>query len=79
MSTRNMLMFAALGVIGYQIWRMSKAEKVKGGYCLGGAWIPAGAGKPFIREGKMYYCPSGDGCGDAAVEVDIENTDKRCL
>lgn len=79
MSARNLLIIAGLGVIGYQLWRMSKTGNVKRGYCLGGVWIPAGAGKPYIKDGKMYYCPNGEGCGESAVEVDIEKTDKRCL
>ena len=73
------LIAAGLVVIAYQVWKMYGKQSPKGGYCLGGAWIPAGAGKPFIRDGKMYYCPNGGDCGESAVEVDIDNADKRCL
>lgn len=79
MTTRRIVIAAALALIAYQIWRVSKREKKREGYCLGGVWIPPGAGKPFTKDGKLYYCPDGDGCEDGMVEVDIENVDKRCL
>lgn len=78
MTGRRLIIAAAVAVIAYQLWRMSRGEEKKG-YCLGGIWIPPGAGKPFVRDGKMYYCPKGNDCDGDLVEVDIEKVDKRCL
>lgn len=74
MRLRNALIVVSIGVIGYQIWLMARRRDDNRGYCLGGVWIPPGAGKPFIEDGKMYYRDKG-----GLVEVDIEKTDKRCL
>ena len=74
MRLRNALIVVGIGVIGYQIWLMSRRRDDNRGYCPGGVWLPPGAGKPFIEDGKMYYRDKG-----GLVEVDIEKTDKRCL
>lgn len=86
MNARKALILAAVGIGAYMLYRSMRGrrtedKRLSGGYCLGGVWIPPGAGEPYVRDGAMFYCPNpgNGGCLGEEVRVDLENVDKRCI